>query len=358
MNIQELLKTKNVMKVSPDETLGSVFPRLSSSHDVAFVFDEKDTYLGVINLYHCMVKKQYPSTTKVRHALAHAPKLNINDDISRAARLMRESKMYYLPVFSAGKYVGVLTAKRMLGEALKQGLFDLPVTKILQKARALVIVSEKASVGEALNKYKEKKVSKLMVTDQEGKLAGILSYYDLGDLVMTPKERQSSGSRTGEKLKSSEAPVKPYVNTKVYTISGTARIEDAARIMTDHEVGSVVVVWPERTPRGIITMRDLLDLVAGTGKPLLFQYGISGISDTSREYVQRFVTGITNYVRTISPLKNIMVRVRETKGGQRYEASVELKERGKSTVIKKEGINLPKLLHDMKTAVKNAVGKK
>lgn len=346
------------MKVSPEETLGSVFPRLTSSHDVAFVFDEKDAYLGVINLYHCMIKKQYPSTTKVRHALVHAPKLNIHDDISRAARLMRESKMYFLPVFSGEKYMGILTASRMLREALKQGLFDLPVTKILQKARALVILSEKASIGEALNRYKEKKVSKLLVTDQEGKLTGILSYYDIGDFMMTPKERLSTGSRKGERQKGSEMPIKSHVNTKVYTIAGTARIEDAARIMIEQEVGSVVVLWPERTPRGIITMRDLLDIVAGTGKPLLFQYGISGISDTSREYVQRFVTGITNYVRTISPLKNIMVRVRETKGGQRYEASVELKEKGKSTVIKKEGINLPKLLHDMKTAVKNVLGKK
>ena len=49
MRLLNILKENNIIKVSPEDHLSHVLSKLSTSHDAAFVFDDNDKYLGVIN---------------------------------------------------------------------------------------------------------------------------------------------------------------------------------------------------------------------------------------------------------------------------------------------------------------------
>ena len=75
MKVAEILKTEGIFKSTKDETLGTVLNNLSSSHDAAFIFEDKDfkKYLGVINPYYALIKSNYPPDTKVERAIFHAP---------------------------------------------------------------------------------------------------------------------------------------------------------------------------------------------------------------------------------------------------------------------------------------------
>lgn len=52
--------------------------------------------------------------------------------------------------------------------------------------------------------------------------------------------------------------VQDAMTTKVHTISPTNTLRDAARVMSEHNVGAVVVIDPEQPGPGILTERDVM----------------------------------------------------------------------------------------------------
>jgi CBS domain-containing protein len=56
------------------------------------------------------------------------------------------------------------------------------------------------------------------------------------------------------------------MSTEPITCSPTATVQQAARLMTEHSVGSVIVVDDEHRPIGIVTDRDLALRVVGSGR--------------------------------------------------------------------------------------------
>ncbi|RLI28872.1 MAG: CBS domain-containing protein [Candidatus Hecatellales archaeon] len=55
-----------------------------------------------------------------------------------------------------------------------------------------------------------------------------------------------------------EIKVKEVMRSPVYTISEKATVDEAAKLLAEHEVGSLVVVNEEGKPVGILTERDLV----------------------------------------------------------------------------------------------------
>lgn len=54
---------------------------------------------------------------------------------------------------------------------------------------------------------------------------------------------------------------------RVLTITPSRSLHDAARVMTEHNVGAVVVLDPEQPGPGIITERDVIRSVSAGGDP-------------------------------------------------------------------------------------------
>jgi len=63
-----------------------------------------------------------------------------------------------------------------------------------------------------------------------------------------------------------EETIKEYMKTDVVTVNKEAKLADVAKIMTDKNIGSVIVVENSK-PIGIITERDIVKAI-GTGKGL------------------------------------------------------------------------------------------
>ena len=76
MNLLDAVKTKNIIKISLEDSLSSALSHLSSSHDAAFIFDDKKKFVGVINPYHALIHASYPGNAKVAHCLFHPQELS------------------------------------------------------------------------------------------------------------------------------------------------------------------------------------------------------------------------------------------------------------------------------------------
>jgi len=260
MSAQKILKTENIIKIYPDELLESALKKLSSSHDAAFVFDEKDNFLGVINPYYCVIKSSFPANTKVINCLFHPQKLKMSDTLVKVAEALINSKVHYLPIVDErDKFIGIISARRLLKFFLEDERFKIKINEVLKlKKRPLSIVKEDDSVAFVLKNFQKTHYSKLVVVDRDFKLKGLLSYFDLIYYLMMPKHKAHMGERNGVKINFYRQQVKNFMKTYVLTLTENDPLTKAIDLILDKKIGSVVIINEEKKPKQIVTTRDIL----------------------------------------------------------------------------------------------------
>lgn len=259
MSLKDILKTENIIKSSSQATLSSVLSKLRSSHDAAFVFDENNKYLGVINPYYCLIKSSHPGNAKVLHCLYHPPKIYIYYPLTKVAQLFIESKVHYLPVFDEkDEFLGIISARRLLSHFDGAPIFKEKIKEILKKKKPLSVVYENDNLSSALSLFKKYKFSKLLVVDTDFKLKGILSYFDIIYYLIQPKDSQSKGEREGGKVNYFHQPIKNFMKTFVLTLTEDDLLQQALHLILTKKIGSVIILGEKKKPIGIITTRDLL----------------------------------------------------------------------------------------------------
>ena len=108
-------------------------------------------------------------------------------------------------------------------------------------------------VADALALMRERKIRRLVVVDQHGKLVGIVSDRDLLQASPSPATSLSVWEIT---YLLSKITLKSVMTTKVITVTPDEPLENAARIMADNKIGGLPVVENDALV-GIITETDL-----------------------------------------------------------------------------------------------------
>ena len=111
-----------------------------------------------------------------------------------------------------------------------------------------ISIVETASLAEAAGILDNRKITGLPVVDAAGTLVGVLSQTDL---VRARANQRLVKNWPG--LAVGEIMTKPAL-----TISATARLDEAARIMEERRVHRLVVTDETATPIGIISTSDLI----------------------------------------------------------------------------------------------------
>ena len=107
--------------------------------------------------------------------------------------------------------------------------------------------------SEARTRMRQRKIHHLVVT-QGSQLQGIVSDRDLGG----PKLSKTLGDWT----------VGDLMTTPVVTVTTRTPLRRAAALMKGRSIGSLVVTSPNGKVAGIVTVADLLDLIARTPEHL------------------------------------------------------------------------------------------
>ena len=349
MNVSKLVKETNIIRVLPDDSLSSTMAKLSSSHDAAFVFSEEGAYLGLVSPYHSIIKSSLPSNTKVQHCIFHAPHVELSMTVGRVAELMIESKVHYLPVFREKEFIGIISARRMLSVLRDSAVFSVSIRDILrQKKHNLVTIHEDDFVSQALHILKTYKISKLVVIGSDMKLKGILTYYDLISFLVAPKEKEQ-GSRMGDKVSIQRQKVKNFMKTRVLTLYESDRFSQALSLILDKNIGSVVVIDPEKHPTGIITSREYLSFVARHQRSDRIEVVSKDLSQKNKNTLGGFFSHLSTWLEHLPSVAKARLFVKEEKSGGVFKVVLSLfQKKGKPVIIHEEGKNLEKVLHEVK----------
>lgn len=350
MDAKKLIKTVAVATATPQETLASALSKTRSSHDSVFVFED-EVFLGVVNPYYAMIKTSHPGNTKLAHCLYNPPRVSESLSVSRLANLFVESKLHYLPVFGPKKaFLGIVSARRLLSVYRNSPYFQENVgAYVLKKRQKLQIISENDTIAQALTLFRKKHISKLLVTDKNGRMQGIVSHYDLIMQLSAPRERERKFDRVGTRTSFQKQPVKLLMKTHLLTLSQTRSLGEALQMVLDHEIGSVIVLDGKKKPVGIVTTSDFLKKLTQSPKEKHVEVSGRNLSEENSTILKRFSHTFERAVSKIHGVKSVDLTVKEEKQGGVFRAMMSIvPERGVKTVKTREGKNLKRLLEEFK----------
>ena len=102
------------LKVHEDDTLSSCLSLFKKEMPpVLAVFDSKGSYAGVISRKWIKRSSVDASGTKVKTLMRPAPTVTLQDSLSKVAKLMIESDIMQLPVYSGEKLLGSLPMRML-----------------------------------------------------------------------------------------------------------------------------------------------------------------------------------------------------------------------------------------------------
>lgn len=120
-----------------------------------------------------------------------------------------------------------------------------------------IVVHPETSFQEALQLLREKKIRRLPVVDKRDRLVGIVVEKDL--LYASPSPATSLNVYEVHYLMSKLC-IQDVMTKRVITVSRDCPLEEAARIMIDHKIGSLPVVEDKKVV-GIITETDVFKIM-------------------------------------------------------------------------------------------------
>ena len=124
--------------------------------------------------------------------------VNGEDDLVKAAKIMKEINVGCLPVMKDDKIVGMITDRDMIirGLTSDKSILEIKCEDVMSHTVMSIDKTENAEI--ALNFMAEHKIRRLIVTDS-GQLAGIISIGDIADSEFSDEHIGKTLSKISEK---------------------------------------------------------------------------------------------------------------------------------------------------------------
>ncbi len=125
--------TREPITISPSKTLRDAAKIMAKEHVGALLVKDKDTIAGIITEQDIVRKgvalAGNAAARKVKDIMAtQLTTIEPEEDIFEALRIMRDENIRHLPVFSEGKFAGLVTMKDIL--KIEPDLYEILVEKI------------------------------------------------------------------------------------------------------------------------------------------------------------------------------------------------------------------------------------
>jgi len=276
MIVKEIM-SKDVIHLSPEDNVSELIS-LVEKHNIREVPIIENKKLKGIVYSKDIAKKGItsPQKTKLMKVVrSHPATSSPNQDINEAAKLILKTGLIGLPVIEKDKVVGIISMHDIINFASKTKQFRQ--TKAEQIMSIPETITDNTDIGKARLLMREKNISRLPVIDENKKLSGIITIFDLLKAVK-PRERMGFYSMAAEKETIMGVPVSTIVNTKPLTVDRNNSLNEIVNLINEHRTDGVVVI-EDGYPIGVVTEKDLLEVYVSSLKRKGVFYQISGLKD-------------------------------------------------------------------------------
>ncbi len=286
---------QNYKRIFEDETISKALSLLEETK-VLLVFEDENfkKYKGVLTEKN-INKSFLDPETKIKKIVLHAPRIKGDDDIIKISKLMFENDILQLPVFEDEKIIGVVDDTEIL-KKLKFEIFSEKKVKDFM-TKNLFTIREDETISRALSLMRKKRVTRLPVVEGE-KLLGLLTLHDIIEHIYKPKERFEAGNYFDEKVSVLDLPVKNLMVKNVVTVKENSSVKEVISLMLEYTLNSIIVVDEVFNVKGIITRKDLLELLTSfyeDKKGIFIQLVLR--DDESKSYKEDIVVEVENFIK-------------------------------------------------------------
>jgi CBS domain-containing protein len=283
VKIVEDVFSQGFLEVHENDALSSCLSLFKKeTPPVLAVLDSKGEYKGVISRKWIIRSSLDSSETKVKTLMRSAPAVALHDSLGKVAKLMIESEIRQLPVYSGKKLLGFVTDDDVIHGAIMERWGNTRVEEIMTKKP--FVIEEDESVGAILSLFRSEGISHVPIV-RDGKLVGVVSIFDIIRNIFQPRQSQRRGEIVGEKVPVLNISAKSIMKRAV-TVLPETKLPEAEAQMHKFDISSLVIISKGR-PVGILTKRDFLEPLAQMEKPVRMLMVQFSVKDVEIDEIQR-----------------------------------------------------------------------
>lgn len=285
------------------------------------VIVDQDTFKGMVDGRALVRFAGNAETTKAAKIARPVHRLTLQASEEEIVEAFLANDVNALPVVKAGKVLGVVPRTAALqilskssavkGKRVEELMTKPPITTL-----------ENTTIAEAEAIMHAHGVQQLVVTDVRGRLAGVLSTYDIATKVnaTTKAGKRESTFLPDPEVNVRAEPISSIMTTDVVTIQPQTTIKEALKVMLQAGRSNLVVADGEK-PVGMLTDRDALELVTVIPTQKIF---ILGLREDEQALRQSLVDEAQAFVERMSQsarVDYIALHIRSTMEGvkRRYQ---------------------------------------
>ncbi|MFQ5907456.1 MAG: CBS domain-containing protein [Thermoplasmata archaeon] len=261
----------------PGETLSDALAvmRRHDFHEMPVTRDGE--FVGMISYATILQRRNLPLTTRVDSVLVRPPRVEAEDPLTQIAEFLIASGYRGLPVVEDDTLVGLISRSDVVGAlAGAEEFAELPIGDIMTPDPQTV--KEGESLDKARDLMRSLDERSVPVVDAQGRLTGVVGLKDMVEALTKGRPRRATqGERAGRKI-SLAVEVRSVMNAPAITIGPDGTGAEAAALMQEHNISTVVVV-EDGSPVGIVTQVDLLEQVVAVRRREEILVQISGLDE-------------------------------------------------------------------------------
>ncbi len=279
IKVSEVL-SKEFERIYEDDPVSTVFGKLKSNEKdkTLVVFSKSNQYIGIITNKEMYRTNVSTESEKAKNIAVRVAKLDINESLPDAVKILLNTHVSKLPVFEKDKVVGVLTYDEVLKAVSKSKIGEYPVSKFYTSEPFIVDAND--PISKVIHLFRARNISRAPVIES-GKLQGIVSMRDIIARVNYPKQKQSVGAISGEKIDILENPVKGIMNKSLITAKDSELVKKVIDKMFQYNISGMPITEND-VLKGIVTKSDLLEPVALLSREKEQKFFINAAGDLNK----------------------------------------------------------------------------
>ena len=281
--------TKDIVSVEAGEYVGRAAKILTEKkiHNVA-VF-ENGEYAGLFGYkqllrMHTRDPESLKVKTGVKNHLLHPPKISPDASLIDVADYMYRLNYKALPVFSEGKLEGIISEQDVIRALADSNEISKKAAKEFMTPMPYS-VTQSECLGKAVSIMRDNNLSRVPVTDVDGKVVGVVESTDLMRMVVS-KERYgrdeelstSGAAYTPKEVALDAVPVKSVMQENPLLSNENDLLKDKISELNKRpEISTIIVVDNNLNAVGIISPKDIIHHIASLKEKEVLYVQISGL---------------------------------------------------------------------------------
>ena len=359
ISAKDLMVTK-IVTVHCDSLFSEIIGKINKQvfHEIP-VLDSDGRYMGLVSFDSIIKRRNLPMTARVRNLLSIPPVVTEEDNLSALAEKMLISGVRALPVLFNNKLIGIVTRTDLVQvlSSVKE-LKDAFVESVM--SHYPLSVKETDGIGKAKSLIRELHEQIIPVVDDSDRLTGVVGIKDIAPYIWGVKTLEKDGWSDGESYPPN-IEIKSVMHRPITVSLGTS-VGNAAQLMSEHNITSVIVVDGNR-PVGVVTQLNLIEHIASAKKREEVYVQITGLSEESSfqldsiyAIIQKSLQGIAKVtVPTFFSMHVAQYNI-ET-GASKYSIRIILKTSRKSFYANAHDWNLMKATDEVMNVLEKMVRK-